>query len=189
MTTSRRRAQRRSRMRSTAQRRPQGVLEGREHGAMLDLVGFSAFGAAPARSWFFPRSAGQPQRGVGKAGAPMSRTRSRRSAPQRRTRGRRASSRLGQASALRGADLVVLRAEDERGHAATAAGTAPGTGGSGQRKPSPLVQPRCSTTASLRATATLARRIPPRRASAKPHSSRGHMRGWRWSSTVAASNR
>ncbi len=53
----------------------------------------------------------------------------------------------------------------------------------------PLFQSACRSTASLRATATLARFSPTRSASRVPHAFSADGRGTRFSSTPAASNR
>ena len=68
-------------------------------------------------------------------------------------------------------------------------GYAAAAGASPQSKSQSSFQTRCMTTASLRATATLARRMPIRFATARPHVFSLHDRGWRLSRTLAASNR
>jgi hypothetical protein len=76
-------------------------LDRREHGPTVAQPGHHVIRRHPPGHGSFRG----PRRGrtmaSGKAGAPMSRTRSRRGVPQGRTRGRRASSRWGQAAAGR----------------------------------------------------------------------------------------
>jgi hypothetical protein len=60
---------------------------------------------------------------------------------------------------------------------------------SAQRNSVRSLHTRCMTTASLRATATFARRMPIRLASANPHVFSADRRRWRASNTGAASNR
>src|SRR5271165_3699404 len=163
------RAQRRSRLGA-----PAPSLDRGEHGVTLQWLAASV----PARSWFFPRSVGSRNMASG------------RTAPRCPERGHpegaaTKEARLpglvpaGTCSRLGQADLVSRTIELD--HSATA--TSP------QSKSQSSFQTRCMTTASLRATATLARRMPIRLASAKPHVFSLHDRGWRLSKTFAASNK
>jgi len=119
----------------------------------------------------------QPQPGIERPAPPLSRTRVTRTGPQRRKWGSRASSRLGQGRAHSGG----TRSLDQRRWLIQAAGV------SSQAKSRSSFQTRCRITASLQATATVARCLPMRAASASPQVLSLQARGTRVSRALAAS--
>src|ERR1700742_3776136 len=122
----------------------------------------------------------QPRFGVEEVGTPMSRRRLPQAGRKEGARGCRASSRLEHAPAFSGGSrsATLLGGLD---HAAAKA--------SPQLKPRSSLHTPCMITASLRATATLARRMPMRAARARPHTFSLHSFGWRVNDTLAAANR